>query len=184
MELDLKLVAETINCSDSVEFVDPEIMVDLVLVAETFDYSDSVEFVNPEIMLFNPSKFRRSNLPSSSDDRSPFFPSDSGTTKVSVFSSQSSTSGCDWSSTPVSSFIQIDAYTKAPVADLYNYHVSDNTLNVLTTKDILTYDIDIYLKFYKRSQPEVETFPSPTPMNNDDIPASSSLATTASSPAI
>ncbi|CAB4408026.1 unnamed protein product [Rhizophagus irregularis] len=86
----------------------------------------------------------------------------------------------DWSSTPVSSFVQIDAYTKAPVADLYNYHSSDKTLNVLTTKDILTYDIDIYLKFYKRSQPRVETLLLPTPTNNEDIPSSPSLATIAS----
>uniref|UniRef100_U9TIL9 Uncharacterized protein n=1 Tax=Rhizophagus irregularis (strain DAOM 181602 / DAOM 197198 / MUCL 43194) TaxID=747089 RepID=U9TIL9_RHIID len=107
MELDLKLVAETINCSDSVEFVDPEIMVDLIIVAEPFDYSVSVEFVNPEIMVVKVVYLevsvgqkladlvvkqadlvlalleRKSNLSSSSDDRSPFFPSDSETTKSS-----------------------------------------------------------------------------------------------------
>ncbi|CAB4382171.1 unnamed protein product [Rhizophagus irregularis] len=66
-------------------------MVDLILVAETFDYSVSVEFDNPEIMVGPVLVGFFVLLPL--DDRSPFFPSDSETTKVSVFSSQSSTSG-------------------------------------------------------------------------------------------
>ncbi|CAB4400346.1 unnamed protein product [Rhizophagus irregularis] len=67
-------------------------MINLVLVAETIDYPDSAEFIDLEITLFNLSKFRRSNLSSSSDDRSPFSPSDLRTTKISVLFSPSSTS--------------------------------------------------------------------------------------------
>ncbi|CAB4404235.1 unnamed protein product [Rhizophagus irregularis] len=74
----------------------------------------------------------------------------------------------DWS-TPSSSFIQVDAYTKTPVADLYNIKHNHTSLNVLSTQDILYYDIDIYLKFYKRSLPKEEPLPPqedfPSPIN-------------------
>ncbi|PKY59962.1 hypothetical protein RhiirA4_483143 [Rhizophagus irregularis] len=76
----------------------------------------------------------------------------------------------DWSK-PSSSFIQADAYTKTPVADLYNYKPSHTSLNVLTTKDILYYDIDIYLKFYKRSLPLEETLP--LEISTDEVDTSS-----------
>ncbi|PKY61312.1 hypothetical protein RhiirA4_486118 [Rhizophagus irregularis] len=74
----------------------------------------------------------------------------------------------DWSK-PSSSFIQVDAYTKTPIPDLYNYKPSHTSWNVLTTKDILYYDIDIYLKFYKRSLPKDEPPPPQDDFSSPDI---------------
>ncbi|CAB4439171.1 unnamed protein product [Rhizophagus irregularis] len=92
----------------------------------------------------------------------------------------SNTIKIDWSATPASSFIQIDAYTRTPIADLYNYKPSHTYLNVLTTKDILTYDIDIYLKFYKRSLPLEDTLPSQVSTDKVDTPSSSNIPITTS----
>ncbi|CAB4439233.1 unnamed protein product [Rhizophagus irregularis] len=44
----------------------------------------------------------------------------------------SNTIKIDWSATPASSFIQIDAYTRTPIADLYNYKPSHTYLNKIT----------------------------------------------------
>ncbi|PKY57432.1 hypothetical protein RhiirA4_478491 [Rhizophagus irregularis] len=81
----------------------------------------------------------------------------------------------DWSATPGNYFVQIDAYNRTPVADLYNYkpcHIISN--NILTTKDILTYDIDIYLKFHERSLPSEEPLSSQTLSDEDEIALASS----------
>ncbi|CAB4426216.1 unnamed protein product [Rhizophagus irregularis] len=67
------------------------------------------------------------------------------------------------------SFVQVDAYTKTPIPDLYNYKPSHTSWNVLTTKDILYYDIDIYLKFYKRSLPKDEPPPPQDDFSSPDI---------------
>ncbi|CAB4418267.1 unnamed protein product [Rhizophagus irregularis] len=86
----------------------------------------------------------------------------------------------DWSATPTS-FARADAYTRTPVADLYNHTPSHTSLNVLTTKDILTYDIDIYLKFYKRSLPSDETLSLQNSLDENDIPLSPDIPIISSS---
>ncbi|PKY56163.1 hypothetical protein RhiirA4_428048 [Rhizophagus irregularis] len=81
----------------------------------------------------------------------------------------------DWSTTTGNYFARADAYTRSPVADLYNYkpcHIISN--NVLTTKDILAYDIDIYLKFHERSLPSEELLSSPILSDEDEIALTSS----------
>ncbi|PKY59481.1 hypothetical protein RhiirA4_482264, partial [Rhizophagus irregularis] len=82
----------------------------------------------------------------------------------------------DWSATPVNLFAQIDAYTRTPVADLYNYKLCYTSLNnILTTKDILTYDIDIYLKFREHSLLPEESLPSQISLDEDEIAPEESL---------
>ncbi|CAB4437591.1 unnamed protein product [Rhizophagus irregularis] len=83
----------------------------------------------------------------------------------------------DWSRPIENPYVQIDAYTKTPVDDLYNYKLTSHTPNILTTEYILSTDIDIYIKFNKKYSQPTEIISSNASTYDENIVSSSSNST-------